>query len=87
MEWIDVNEKLPPLNVTVYVRGMYTPEDVPFPKARLTNDWTRRSEFAWESNEWRGIVGITHWCSLDGEELTGCLQVNVRGKETQATSV
>jgi len=61
--WIDVTERLPNFGLAVPVHGEYTPNDFPKPEARLlsSTDSHRRFGSIWESREWRGTVGVTHW--------------------------
>ncbi len=63
MAWVSVEERMPIFSVEVYVHGAFTPDNVPKPKARAVDPCTPRAKVTgpWESNEWRGQTGITHW--------------------------
>jgi len=54
---------MPEIGDEVYVHGAYTPENQPKPKARAVDPKSKKAEFTgpWESREWRGQTGITHW--------------------------
>ncbi len=55
--WIRVNERLPEFNRKVHVKGLYTAAN-DYPAAYWRDSY---GEYHWESIEWRGCVGITHW--------------------------
>ena len=65
-QWVEVEKRLPKVGEVVEVRGIYTAIDMQLPRARLLKDGDRRRVFCgqWESCEWRGSVGITHWRKL-----------------------
>lgn len=65
--WIRVDERLPPLGVSVYVRGQYTPDAYPNPRASRQEGERARAFGPWSSNEWRGMVAITEWWDEEGE--------------------
>lgn len=68
MAWIDINEKLPPVNLWVYVCGQMAPQDWPaVSRLRSTDDPARKLWGPWESEQTRGEVGITHW--WDGPDV------------------
>jgi hypothetical protein len=58
--WVSVKESLPTLGREVPVFGQYVSPNTGYPLARLCNcRWL--NGFHFESREWRGMVGISHW--------------------------
>lgn len=62
MPWIPVEERLPEPGVEVPVLGAHSYSKNPATaKLRKPDDPRRRDWGPWDSREWRGTVGITHW--------------------------
>jgi hypothetical protein len=67
--WIELTAELPPLKTFVEVKGAYTPDGHGYPLSYRRKDRPDEAErptapgrnWRWESTEWRGTVGITHW--------------------------
>ena len=66
MPWVDVKDKLPPLECLVLVAGDYIPMDdkgfplYGFPKASR-RQYHGMSSWFWDSSQWRGTVDIRWW--------------------------
>lgn len=61
-DWISCEERLPEMNERVEVKGADTPEGNGWPisyRRHAMLDWP--GTWRWESTEWRGEVGVTHW--------------------------
>lgn len=85
--WKDAAVELPPIGERVEVRGKYTPEGYAWPIAYRRRkdiagitDFNAPCNFTWESTEWRGQTGITHWrpipkapVQMREEDVTGVL--------------
>ena len=89
-EWIDLSDSLPAIGRRVQVKGRHTAvyrclvghypiasrrraSCLQFrqPVSSLTADWS------WESSDWRGAVGITHWREMEQNENVSHLTVQV----------
>ena len=80
--WIATRKMLPELGERVEVKGAHTPRGTGFPIAYRREDRTIRHArnvpfppsqaeekevpWRWESTQWRGTVGITHWRKISG---------------------
>lgn len=76
-EWIPVEQELPPIGERVEVKGQHTPEGIWWPisyrREAMRGLRSHKGTWTWESIEWRGTVGITHWrripyCDLHREQ-------------------
>lgn len=65
VEWIDATKQLPDINEVVEVRGKYTANNT-----GVVLSWidSRMSIPFWNSEEWRGFVGITLWRKYQGKK-------------------
>ncbi len=63
MAWVEVTDELPPVGVEVAVFGQYVNPQGPFPTAKRRDPGSEKARLwgQWESAEWRGETGITHW--------------------------
>jgi len=67
--WIDIKKELPPLTKWVMVKGVFTPDDIPYPIAQ-TASYPPDEPLVWKSMEWRGMVGLTHWWKKENDKTT-----------------
>lgn len=74
--WREVSAELPEIGERVEVRGKYTPDGMGWPIAYRRRkdivgitDFNAPCNFTWESAEWRGTVGVTHWRPIPKTKL------------------